>query len=389
MSHALLSPSSASRWISCTPSARFEERFESKTSAFAEEGTLAHSLGELLIQQRLGWIKKAEYKKRLAVVEDHEFYSDSMLEYCDDYATFVIERFNEALNHTPDAKLFLEKKLDMSDYVPEGFGTGDAVIVADTLMETIDLKYGKGVAVAVTENKQQMLYALGALKDFSLMYNIERLRMTVYQPRIGNIESFEMEVTDLLGWAETELKEKANMAYAGEGEFIPGSHCQFCRGASVCKALAEMNLELAKYEFAETNILSDDAIADILTRADTFIKWIDKVSEYALKEAVDNSKKWPGFKLVEGRSNRKYSDVEAVEKVLLKAGFDEETIFTKKLLPITKMETELGKKVFAQHLSSLVNKPQGKPTLVPASDKRPEFSGLESAIADFANVPTE
>ena len=312
-----------------------------------------------------------------------------MLEYCDDYATFVIERFNEALSHTPDAKLFLEKKLDMSDYVPEGFGTGDAVIVADTLMETIDLKYGKGVAVAVTENKQQMLYALGALKDFSLMYDIERLRMTIYQPRIGNIESFEMEVTDLLDWAETELKVKAAMAYAGEGEFIPGSHCQFCKGASVCKALAEMNLELAKYEFAETNILSDDAIADILTRADTFIKWIDRVSEYALKEAVDNNKKWPGFKLVEGRSNRKYADVEAVEKILLDAGFEAENIFTKKLLPITKMEAELGKKVFAQHLSNLVTKPQGKPTLVPLSDKRPEFSGIESAIADFANVPTE
>lgn len=387
--HALLSPSSASRWLACTPSARFEERFENKTSAFAEEGTLAHSLGELLIQQRLGWIKKAEYKKKLEVIEQNEFYSDSMLEYCDDYATFVIERFNEARAHTSDAKLFLERHLDMSDYVPDGFGTGDAVIVADSLMETIDLKYGKGVAVAVTENKQQMLYALGALKDFSLLYDIERLRMTIYQPRIGNIESFEMDVLELLEWAEKELKVKAEMAHKGEGDFIPGSHCQFCRGASVCKALAEMNLELAKYEFAETNILSADAISDILTRADTFVKWIDKIKEYALIEAVENNRKWPGFKVVEGRSNRRYADIAAVEQVLLKAGFAEENIFTKKLLPITKMEAEIGKKVFTQHLSAYIEKPQGKPTLAPLSDKRPEFTGLESAIADFAGVPEE
>lgn len=389
MPHALLSPSSASRWMACTPSARFEERFEETTSSFAEEGTLAHTLGELLVQLRLGWIKKAEYKKRIKVIEDNEFYSDNMLEYCDDYAAFVIERFNEALAHTPDAKLFLERRLDMSDYVPEGFGTGDAVIVADSLMETIDLKYGKGVAVTVTENKQQMLYALGALKDFSLMYNIERLRMTIYQPRINNIESFEIEVTDLLKWAEEDLKVKAEMAFKGEGEFIPGQHCQFCRGASVCKTLAEMNLELAKYEFAETNILDDDAIADILTRADMFVKWIDNIEKFALKEAVDNNKKWPGFKVVEGRSNRKYSDVTAVEQTLLKAGFDEETIFTKKLLPITKMEAEIGKKVFAQHLSALISKPPGKPALAPLSDKRPEFSSLENAVADFAGVTDE
>jgi hypothetical protein len=179
------------------------------------------------------------------------------------------------------------------------------------------------------------------------------------------------------------------MAFKGEGEFIPGSHCQFCRGAATCKALAEKNLEIAKYEFAETNILADDDISDILTRADMFIKWVDKIKEYALTEAVDNGKKWPGFKVVEGRSNRKYSDVAAVEKTLLDAGFKEENIFTKKILPITKMEAEIGKKVFAQHLSALISKPPGKPALAPLSDKRPEFSSIENAVADFAGVPEE
>ncbi len=386
MSHAILSPSGASRWLACTPSARFEENFSESKSSFAAEGTLAHSLGELLIREKLGQLKKAAFKKALAEIQSNELYDDSMLDYCEDYAVFVMERFAEAQSHTSDAAIFLEKKLDMSDYVPEGFGTGDAVIVADGTMETIDLKYGKGVAVAVTENKQQMLYALGALKDFAFIYNISHVRMTIYQPRISNIESWEMSVDDLMNWAENELKPKAQMAFNGEGEFAPGSHCQFCRGKAKCKALADKNLELAAYEFRDSNILSDEEVSDILTRMDLFINWINAVEEHALNEAINNGKKWPGYKVVEGRSNRKYSDSDQVATTLLKAGFAEEIIYTKKLLSITNMEKEIGKKPFGELIGPFLIKPPGKPTLVPESDKRPAYHSAEAAKVDFENA---
>ena len=386
MAHAILSPSGASRWLTCTPSARFEEKFPESKSKFADEGTLAHSLGELFIRFKLGWIKKAVYKKQLSEIESNEHYDESMLEYCDDYATFVIEKFNEALAHTPDAKLFLEKKLDMSEYVPEGFGTGDAVIVADTLMDTIDLKYGKGVAVAVLENKQQKLYAIGALKDFDLAYDIKQVRMTIYQPRINNIESWEISVEELMDWANSELKTKAALAFAGQGEFVPGDHCQFCRGKAVCKTLADKNLELAAFEFLDANILSDENVSQILTVADMFTNWIDAVADHALNEAVNNGKRWPGFKVVEGRSNRVYTNVDSIAAVLIEKGFSEEIIYTKKILPITKMESEIGKKPFAEIVGPFIVKPPGKPKLAPISDKRPEFTGVESAISDFADI---
>jgi hypothetical protein len=399
MSHAILSPSSASRWMACPPSARFEEQFPDKSSVYADEGTIAHSLGELLIREKLGEIKKPEYRKRLAALETdldklqeanpgNSFSSfETMLEYCEDYAVFVIERFAGAQATTPDAKLFLEKRLDMSDYVPEGFGTSDAVIVADQMMETIDLKYGKGVSVSVIENKQQKLYALGALKDFDFIYDIREVRMTIYQPRIGNIESWVTTVAELIEWAETELKPLAELAFEGKGEYAPGPHCGFCKGKAVCKALADKNLELAKHGFADPNVLTEANVSEILQVVDMLTDWASAVKEYALNEAVNNGKKWPGYKIVEGRSNRKYTDADTVGKVLIEAGFKEENLFTKKLLSITNMEKEIGKKVFAEMVGPYVIKPQGKPTLAPLSDKRPEFTGVESAIRDFADIP--
>ena len=384
MSHAILSPSGASRWFACTPSARFEEKFPDKTSSFAEEGTVAHSLGELLIRQKLNWIGGAEFKKAFAEFEANEYYNDEMLEYCNDYAELVCERFAEAQARTSDAKLFLEQRLDMTDYVPEGFGTGDAVIVADLMMETVDLKYGKGVAVDVEENKQQMLYALGALRDFDMLYDIQEIRMTVYQPRINNVASWIVSKADLLNWAETELKAKAAMAFEGAGEYVPGDHCQFCKGRAKCKTLADKNLELAAYEFKDSNLLEDDAISDILSRAKQFISWINSVEEYALDQAVNYGKKWPGYKLVEGRSNRKYSNPDAVANALIAANFPEETIFTKKLLALTNMEKEIGKPTFKDIVTPFIIKPAGKPTLAPESDKRPTYTGVESAVSDFA-----
>ena len=385
MAHALLAPSSASRWLACPPSARLEEQFPDKESSFAAEGTLAHTLGELMIRFKAGMIDIAEYENNLAIIQADEYYNEAMHNYCEDYALFVLERLTEAQQRTPDAKLFLEHKLDMSAYVPDGFGTSDAVIIADDMMETIDLKYGKGVAVDVAENKQQMLYALGALNDFDFQYDIKRVRMTIYQPRIGNVVSDVMEVEALLNWAESELKPKAALAYAGEGDFSPGSHCGFCKAKAVCKALADYNSEvLALHDFKAPATLDDNGVAEIPNRADMIADWLKAVEEYALNEAVVNGKQWPGYKLVEGRSVRKYADIDKVAETLKGAGFDEAVLYKKELLTITNMEKAVGKKQFETLVGPLLIKPPGKPTLVPASDKRPAYNSTATAVADFS-----
>ena len=383
MAHALLSPSSASRWIACTPSARFEQQFPDSTSVFAEEGTLAHSLGELLIRNKLGEIKKASYKKLLEQIKSNELYEEAMFEYCDEYATFVMERFAEAQTRSKHAQIHLEIKLDLTKWVPNGFGTSDVIIVADDFMETIDLKYGKGVPVSVEENKQQMLYALGAIEAYEFLFDIHTVRMTVFQPRISNTASWETNITGLKLWAEDELTTRANMAHNGEGEFVPGPHCGFCKGKAVCKALASFNLQLAKHEFADPNKLSDDDISDIMQKTKMFVNWIDAVNDYALDQAINHGKKWPGYKVVEGRSNRKYTDAEKIAKILLSKGFNADTIYNKKLLSITDMESELGKKIFTDLVGEYVIKPQGKPTLAPSTDKRPEINSLEKAQKEF------
>lgn len=387
--HALLSPSGASRWLACTPSARLEQQFPDSSGDAAREGTLAHELGELLISYNAKLIKKAAYTKALKEIEANAFYNADMLNYMEGYAAFVIERYAEAKKKTKDAVLSLESRLDFTEYVPEGFGTGDAVVIANGILDIIDLKYGKGVSVSSVENKQMMLYALGALAEFDLLYDISIVRMTIYQPRLDNISIWELPVVELREWAETELKPRAVMAFAGEGDFVAGVHCRFCRAKAQCKALAAENLKLAKYDFLRGELLTEDDIADILSRADAFKKWISAVEDYALKEAVDNGKSFPGFKLVEGRSNRMYANQDEVVKRLLENGYQEAIIYTKSLLGITAMEKAITKKAFDAALSDLIVKPQGKPTLVPTTDKRPSWNSAENAINDFKNEPIE
>ena len=385
--HAILSPSSASRWMACTPSARFEAEFPDRAGEAAAEGTLAHSLGELLIRKELCTITDKVYSQQIKEITSNPMYNAEMRNHAEDYAAFVIERLNGAKARTKDAVLHLEQRLNLTDYVPEGFGTGDAVIIADGVMDIIDLKYGKGVPVYSTENKQMMLYALGALREFDFMYDLTSVRMTIYQPRIDNISEWEIPVADLRKWAADELIPKARLAYDGQGEYVPGPHCQFCKAKASCKALADQQLEIAKYEFKELNRLTDEDVADILNRADQFTKWLKGIEDNALFEAVNNGKKWPGYKLVEGRSVRVYSDTEAIVTELKKAGFDEATIFKpKEVLGITAMEKAIGKSKFADIIGPYTIKPPGKATLVPESDKRPELNSLENAKADFAAV---
>lgn len=380
--HALLSPSGASRWIACTPSARMEQQFPDKNSEEAQEGTLAHKLAELLISFKLNLLKKAEYNKKLTVIIKDNLYEPVMFDYIDEYASYVIEKFNEAKNKYGSAFIVLEKRLDLTKYVPEGFGTSDVTIVAGSFMHVIDLKYGKGVPVSAVKNKQAMLYGLGAFDAYDCAFDITNIRLTIYQPRLDSITDYDITAKELLEWANEELIPRAKLAFEGKGEFVPGDHCRFCRAKPVCRAYAEYNLELEFLSYLEPDQLTDDEIISVLQKGDSLKAWITEVEKYILDKAL-GGKKWKGYKLVEGRSNRVYSDPEKVAKRLLNIGYTADMIYELKLLGITAMEKLLTKTVFNAELEGLIIKPSGKPTLAPENDPRAEYS---KAAIDFSNI---
>ena len=370
--HALLSASSSKRWLNCTPSARLEEQFGREDAGpYAEEGTAAHALAEHKV-------KKCLRRRSKRPVSDYQ--CDEMEECTDGYASYVMEQVELAKQDCKDPVVLIEQRLDYSAYVPEGFGTGDLLIVADKTLTVIDLKYGKGVAVDAEWNPQMMLYGLGALELFDAIYDIETVRMTIYQPRLESVSTWEISVSDLMEWVETELKPKAQLAIRGEGEFHCGSWCRFCKAKNTCRARAEEYLRLAQMEFKPPALLSDEEIAEVLKVADELAKWSADVYAFATDEAITHGKKWTGFKLVEGRSNRKYTDEEEVAEAAKAAGYTD--IYKKSLVGITEMEKLMGKKKFAEVLGKLVYKPQGKITLVTESDKRQEIQ-TATAEADF------
>ena len=396
--HALLSPSGASRWMACTPSARLEQRFPDSSRDAAREGTLAHAICEIMLLYAIGGLKKSVYeislRKTIAsdLIEDpenegalvQEFYCHAMHEYCEQYVTFVMEQF--AMSKAIDAKALIavEKRLDISRWAPESFGTGDAGIVSDRILKIIDLKYGKGVEVSAINNTQMKVYALGWLDEFRDMYDIDVIEMTIFQPRIDNYSTWSIIVVDLLKWAEEELKPKAVLAFAGEGEFVAGTHCQFCRAKTSCRALADYCNELAKYDFAEPELLTDAEISAIASKASIFKNWIGAIEEHMLNEAVKHGKKWPGYKLVEGRSNRVFADGRKVVKQLSALGYEDGDYYNIDLKGIGDIEKLLGgKKAFAKLLNHLVIKPKGKPTLVPETDTRSELNSAENVAKDF------
>ncbi len=379
MAHAILSASGASRWMACPPSARLEQNYENKTSPYAAEGTLAHELGEITLQKELGLISTRKFNSAVKKIKENELFTADMPDYVEIYVDTCMEKVAEAKAKTPDAVINLEQRLDFSQWVPEGFGTGDMVIIADGTIEIIDLKYGKGVPVSAVDNKQMRLYALGAIAEFSFLYDIEKVKMTIVQPRLDSISTDEIMADELLKWAEEVLKPTAQLAFKGEGEFCAGDHCGFCRAKAVCKARASKNMELAKYDFAVPSVLNSAEIAEILEKADELSKWAKDIQEYALDKALEGEE-FPGYKVVEGRSNRKWSDESKVGEILLGQGFLENIIYTKKLTGITNMENAIGKKEVTRLLGDYIIKPQGKPTLAPLTDKRPEFN---SAVEDF------
>ena len=372
--HAVLSASSSHRWLNCNPSARLEEKFEDNETEAAAEGTAAHALCEHKLRKML----KLRSRKPTS-----KYDCDEMDEYTDGYVEFVSEQIAQAKQFCKDPLVLIEQKLDFSCYVPDGFGTGDCLVVADHLLHIIDFKYGMGVLVDAVENPQMMLYALGALRLFDSLYEIDTVSMSIYQPRRDNVSTWTISVAELNEWAENTLVPKAKLAFEGKGEFSPGTWCTFCKAAVKCRARAEAKLQLTKYEFAEPPLLSDEEIEDILGRVDDLTKWANEIVAYAQDAAIKHGKTWSGFKLVESRTIRKYSDEEAVAQAASDAGYHD--IYKKSLIPITEMEKLMGKKTFAEVLGGLVVKPQGKPTLVPASDKRPAIV-VTGAEQDFTEI---
>lgn len=369
--HALLSASGAHRWMECTKAPRLEEMLEEETSVYAEEGTLAHELAELKIAKEVGLISKQKYARKLKQLRSDPYFTEEMDKATDVHKDFCIERFNEAKAATKDAVIMLEQRLDYSPWVPEGFGTSDTTIITDKTLEIIDLKYGKGIAVSAYENPQMKLYALGAINQFGILYDLETIQMTISQPRLDSISTFEMSVEDLLDWAETVVRPRAELAFKGEGDFVAGEHCRFCKVRATCRARVNENMKLASLDFQQPALLTDEEVVEVLTSIDDLISWAKDVQEFALAKAMDENKQWPGMKLVEGRGSRKYTDEDAVVETLTAAGFNDDVIYKKSLNTITALEKELGKKAFEELLGSLVTKAPGKIKLVPEEDKRP------------------
>jgi len=360
--HALLSASSAHRWMCCTPSARLEEQFENTTSIFAEEGTAAHNLSEHKLRKFLGIKSKQPVSK---------FDCEEMENYTDDYVNYAVDLITQAKQRCNDPIILIEQRLDYSHYCADGFGTGDLVIIADGVLDIADLKYGMGVPVYAEGNPQMRLYALGALALFDDLYDIQTVRMSICQPRLENISIDEMSVAELKEWAEKTLRPAAVLAFNGEGEFTPSEYtCRFCRAKATCRARSEKSLELAKWDFVLSPTLSDEEVEEILPLLNGLISWANDVYAYAQERAINDGKEWVGFKVVSGRSNRKYKDKQLVLEACLAYGKTDEELHTHELIGITDMEKLLGKKTFNDILANLVEKPQGKLTLVSDSDKR-------------------
>lgn len=381
--HALLSASGAHRWLECTPSAQLELQFPQSTSEYAEEGTAAHELCELTARYWLGEISEAEYENQRDELAKGKYYNAEMQECANDYAKFVAEKTAAARETCEDAFTALEVRVDFSKYVKDGFGTGDCIIVSDNVLEIIDFKYGKGVRVEAAGNPQMKLYALGAYLEYNTLFDIDSVRMTIFQPRLSGVQSSdEITVKELLEWAEKYVKPRAKLAYKGEGEFAPSEEvCKFCRAKAQCKARADKNLKLFD-EAPDVLLLTPEDAGKILEQAGDIQSWLADL-ESLVSSTLLAGQPVEGWKMVEGRSNRRFADELKVVAAMKSAGYDESLLYERKLITLTQMEKDFGKKTVAETLGELIVKPQGKPTLAPAKDKRPEFRPEEQLLAEF------
>ena len=392
--HAILAPSSAHRWLACPPSAQLEAQFPDTQSESAAEGSFAHEWAEIHLRSFLGELQGEKLHKEVERLKsqknryhkDETYWNPNLEDYVEEYTSTVINHFLEAQENDRGAALLLEQRLDFQEWVPEGFGRGDAVILADGTMEILDLKYGRNVAVTAVGNPQLRLYALGAYQELSCLYDIQNVTMTIVQPRNGGVSTETLTAKELLAWGES-IKPIAVIAMKGKGEFKAGEHCLFCRAKNRCKALAEYQMSIAKDDFDDPDQLSDEEVAEVIRRVDDFVKWANSVKDYALSEAINNNKKWPGWKLVEGKSRRAISDTDKAAEILAKEGIAEDKIWKpKELQGITNLEKAVGKKKLGTLLADVIVKPAGKPTLVPEDDPREEWNAAKN---DFDELPDE
>ena len=369
--HARFSPSAADRRLHCTPSLVLEEQFEDEQSVYAAEGSAGHALAEHLIKR---------YLKQRTERPVSDYYTEELLEAVDDYVEFVTGEIEQARLECRDPVFAVEQRIDASEYVEGCFGTADMVIITDKVVHIIDLKLGKGVPVYAEENPQLMIYGLGVLSMAEMLYDPKIVRLTIYQPRIGNSSTWDIAPEELKKWGTEVLRPRGAMALMGVGEYAAGSWCRFCKARNKCRARAEEFLSLAKMEFSQPSLLTDEEISEVLKKADDLSKWAAEVYAYAQDEAIIHGKEWPGYKVVEGRSNRKYSSDEEVTAAAEAAGYKD--IYKKSLIGIGEMERLMGKEEFKKVLGHLVYKPQGKLTLVPISDPRKAITKT-TASAEF------
>ena len=382
MAHALLGPSSAARWIACPPSVKLGEQFEDVESEYAKEGSLAHEIAELKVRKLIDpGLTSRKFTAAMKKLKDKELYREEMQGYTDEYVEFIQEQM---YSHLVTPHIAVEQRVDFSQYVPDGFGTADCILIANDTLHIIDFKYGKGVPVSVENNAQLLLYALGAYLAYEMIFPIEHIKMSIVQPRLNNIDTWECSLDYLLEFAKI-AQEKAAMALKGEGNFNCGEHCRFCKAKAVCRERANANLELAKYEFKAADQLTLEEIGQILEKAKDLAKWADDLKDYALSESLKGNEV-PGWKAVNGRGSRSFKNTDEAIKVLVDNGIAEELLFERKYLTLAQIEKTVGKKEFNNLVGDLIVMNVGKPTLVEISDKREAITNRIKAEDEFSVV---
>ena len=369
--HALLSASSAHRWLACPPSAVAAELYPEQNTEFTREGTLAHEVAE--------WVASGDSKCKNLDKGVDDGVTAEMLECAQAYDDYIQEQIK-----SDDATILLEQRVDFSPWVPDGFGTCDCIIIQGSTLTIIDYKYGKGVAVDATDNPQMKLYALGALNDFGIAYDVSAVEMHIFQPRINNISRDALPVDALLDWAEKDVKTIAAKAHQGKGKYNAGSHCTFCPHAGKCRKLKEVCTEFVETHDtrAAVPVLSPFELAAALHNVPLIKTWLKRIESQALATLLDGGE-IPGFKVVEGKlGNRKWKDEQAVFAKLAEARYDFEDITETKLLTPAAMDKAIGKKKVAELLTQLIDRAPGAPVVVPANDKRPAYD----RTADFENL---
>lgn len=377
--HALLSASGSHKWLHCTPSARLEASIHEGTSTYAEEGTLAHEMCELKLRKTfIVGMGARTYQSHLKKIKDKPLFSEEMLQYTDSYVDYI-----KGLAHefSMPPYVAIEKRVDYSDYAPEGFGTADCILIAGRVLHIIDFKYGKGVKVSAERNTQLMLYALGACSIYGFLYDFDTVKMVIVQPRMGEPSEWSMSTQELLAWGD-DVKPIAAKAFAGEGDFVPDDHCKFCRAKVVCRARADTHLSLDEFNTQLPPIITDEEVGLILHRARNLAKWLKHVEAYALDKLLSGGE-IPGWKAINGVGRRAISDVGGAHKVLIDAGYAEEMLYNKNPITLTEAEALVGgAKKLTELIGSYIIKPPGAPILALESDKR---EAVKTAADDFSD----